>query len=234
VAGTGRRLAMSVVFRWFPNSWFQIQGPHVVVHIDPAVSPSQPFEPPDDLLPADVVLITHHHRDHCEAASLGRVSDSNTLVFAPQLCDEELVGRRVTIVKPGDEFDAAGMHVRVVDAYNTAEGSSTVRSHVKGECVGYVISIAGVRVYHAGDTDLIPEMSQLGMIDVALLPVGGTYTMDAEEAARAVREIAPGVVVPMHTRGTDAQPFQVALKGADTAVVLLKPGGELDMDTDEE
>jgi L-ascorbate metabolism protein UlaG (beta-lactamase superfamily) len=225
---------MSVVFRWFPNSWFQIQGPRGVVHIDPAVSPSQPFEMPDDLLPADVVLITHHHRDHCEAASLGMVSSSDTLVFAPRLAAEELVGRRVTVVKPGDEFDAAGMRVRVVDAYNTPEGSSTMKAHVKGECVGYVVTIGGLRVYHAGDTDLIPEMSQLGMIDVALVPVGGTYTMDAEEAARAVREIAPGVVVPMHTRGTDVQPFQVALEDADTAVVILRPGGVLAMDTDEE
>jgi L-ascorbate metabolism protein UlaG (beta-lactamase superfamily) len=225
---------MSVVFRWFPNSWFQIQGPTGVVHIDPAVSPSQPFEMPDDLLEADFVLVTHHHRDHCEEASLGTVAGPGTPVYAPRLCAEELPGREVTVVKPGDEFDVCGMHVRVVDSYNTPEGSSTVKAHVKGECVGYVVTIGDLTVYHAGDTDLIPEMSRLGVIDVALVPVGGTYTMDAEEAARAVAEIDPGVVIPMHTRGTDPQPFQTALKGSDTSVVLLKPGGELEMDTDEE
>ena len=149
------------------------------------------------------------------------------------MCAEELAGRDVTVVKPGDEFDAAGFHVRVVDAYNTPEGSSTMKAHVKGQCVGYVITADDLRIYHAGDTDLIPEMSHLGDIDVALLPVGGTYTMDAEEAARAAREIVPGVAVPMHTRGEDPQPFAAALKDSDTAVVVLDPSDEMRVDTED-
>lgn len=224
---------MSVVFRWLPNSWFQIEASVGVVHIDPATSPSAPMPVPNDMKRADLVLVTHHHRDHCDPGVIDTIAGPDTPVYATRMCAEEVEGRPMTVVSPGDEFDSAGMHVRVVDAYNTPEGSSTQKAHHKGECVGYVITVDGLTVYHAGDTDLIPEMSQLGEVDVALLPVGGTFTMDAEEAARAALEIDAGVCVPMHNRGTDPQPFQKALSGSGVTVVILRPGGELEIDTDD-
>ena len=79
------------------------------------------------------------------------------------------------------------MKIKVVDAYNTPQGSSTRKLHKKGNCVGYVITIEGKTIYHAGDTDFIPEMKELGKIDVALLPIGGKFTMDIEEAVKIDR-----------------------------------------------
>lgn len=213
---------MSVTLRWFPNSWFEIVGSEAVIDIDPALFHSP--EPPADLAQADLVLVTHHHPDHCDIRALGKVASAATVVYAPQGC-AQVLGDRVQAVLPGGEFDSAGVHVRVVDAYNTADGSSTRKAHEKGECVGYVLTVDGVKIYHAGDTDFIAEMMDLGDIDVALLPVGGTYTMDAEEAARAAVAIQPRLfAIPMHPRDTDVHDFERALEGGGVRVATLQPG----------
>lgn len=223
---------MTVTLRWLPNSWIEIVAPEAVVHIDPAESPSQPFPTPDDLEPADLVLITHHHRDHCDETKLALVADEDVPVYAACLCAAEL-DRDATVVEPGDEFDVQGVHVEVVPAYNTPEGSSTEKTHVKGECVGYVVTVDDIRIYHAGDTDLIPEMRQLADIDVALLPVGGTYTMDADEAARAALTFEPAVAIPMHNRDQDPGGFAARLEDSDVDVLILQPGESVDIEFEE-
>ncbi len=224
---------MSITLRWLPNSWVEIVAPETVIHVDPAISPSVPYEEPDDLAPADLVLITHHHRDHCSAETLALVAAAGDPVYTTALCGSQL-DRRVHVVSPGDEFDDAGAHVRVVEAYNTPEGASTQKAHARGECVGFVITVDGIRIYHAGDTDLIPEMSGLGEIDVALLPVGGVYTMDAEEAARAAALIRPAIAIPVHNRDTDPDAFARAMSGSGIEVVTLPPDGELELDLEAE
>lgn len=213
---------MSVTLRWFPNSWFEIVGTETVVDIDPAVLRYP--DPPADLKSADVVLVTHNHPDHCDARGVGKVALAKTQVFAPVSC-APVLGERAQRVLPGGEFDVAGVHVRVTDAYNTEDGASTMKAHERGECVGYVVTIDGVRIYHAGDTDFIAEMMDLGDIDVALLPVGGTYTMNAEEAARAAVAIQPRLMaIPMHPRDSDIAAFQAALAGSGVTVRTLAPG----------
>lgn len=103
---------------------------------------------------------------------------------------------------------------------NTPEGRSTRKQHKPGECVGYVLSAGGRRIYHAGDTDLLPEMADLGAIDVAFLPVGGTFTMDAEEAVEAAQVIGAKLTVPIHFRKeSDAAAF---VEGATRAGVLAR------------
>jgi L-ascorbate metabolism protein UlaG (beta-lactamase superfamily) len=224
---------MSVTLRWLPNSWIEIMADDAVVHIDPAASPSVPMDPPDDLEPADLVLITHHHRDHCDAATLALVAEPDTPVFASARCAAAL-DRGSTAVKPGDEFDVAGVHVEVVPAYNTADGSSTEKAHVKGEGVGYIVTIDDMRIYHAGDTDLIPEMRQLKDIDIALLPVGGTFTMNADEAARAALTFEPALAIPIHSRDTDPSAFARRLEDSDVDVMVLEPGESVDIEAEDE
>lgn len=141
---------------------------------------------------ADAILITHEHYDHCDTASINKLSSEETVVIAPIACKSKLA--RVNTISAGDKKTVNGIQIEAVPAYNTNKPH-----HPKGSGVGYVITINGKRIYHAGDTDRIPEMKKLGGIDIALLPVGGTYTMNAEEAAAAVNEdIKPKVAIPMH------------------------------------
>jgi len=120
-----------------------------------------------------------------------------TIIIIPPDCQSKLSGIQcvdVHLVKPGKKIGALGTIIEVVPAYNINKNF-----HEKAnEWVGYIINIDGKRIYHAGDTDFIPEMKELKDIDVAMLPVGGKYTMDASEAAKAANAIKPKVAVPMH------------------------------------
>jgi L-ascorbate metabolism protein UlaG (beta-lactamase superfamily) len=112
-----------------------------------------------------------------------------------------------------------------VDAYNTQQGSSTRKVHHKGNGVGYVLSIGGKRIYHAGDTDLIPEMKTLGGVDLAMLPIGGTFTMDTKEAVEAALVIKPNAVIPMHCKKADPLDFKFRIEArSDIKVVNLSAG----------
>ena len=136
-----------------------------------------------------------------------------------------------------------GTHVRVIGEGETVDpwagGESGAglqhagrqlhpQGHRQNSGVGYVISAAGRRIDHAGDTDLIPEMRKLGPVDVALLPIGGTYTMDLEEAVRAARVIAPRTVIPIHHLRADPGEFKARLEaGSDIRVRVLEIGEEV-------
>jgi L-ascorbate metabolism protein UlaG (beta-lactamase superfamily) len=145
---------------------------------------------PEPMAAASAILVTHHHKDHVKRVTVDRLRQRHTAVFAPRLCAREL-GDGFTAVSEGDEFARAGFAVRVVPAYNTEAGSSTKKIHKKGQCVGYLVSAGKTRIYPPGDTDLIPEMLELGPVDVAFLPIGGTYTMNTAEAAEAALAIVP-------------------------------------------
>lgn len=212
--------------RWIDHAWFQIKVGGITIHIDPSILGSKRLkELAMGVEKADLVLITHHHADHCRKEAVGLVSEEGGRVVAPQVCAEKLGSGMVTI-NPGGTFRFSGAVVQAVDAYNTAEGASTVKAHKKGECLGYLLKAGGKTVYHAGDTDLIPEMRTLGSIDVALLPIGGTYTMNASEAAEAVILINPKIVVPMHHM--DADPGDFARRvGNKSRVVVMAPGATI-------
>jgi L-ascorbate metabolism protein UlaG (beta-lactamase superfamily) len=141
---------------------------------------------------ADLILITHTHFDHFSPQDIALLRKEDTLVVVPR--GAEGVDGKVRIVKPGDVLDHKGVHVEAVPAYTINKSS-----HPKGNLwVGYVVTVGGKRYYHAGDTDLIPEMAQLKGIDVAMLPVGGTYTMNAREAAAAASMFMPRLAIPIH------------------------------------
>ncbi len=110
-------------------------------------------------------------------------------------------------------------------AYNTEEGSSAQKVHHKGNGVGYLITAEGKTIYHAGDTDVIPEMKRLGKVNAALLPIGGTYTMNIEEAIDAAIAINPGMVIPMHHLKSDPLDFKNKLEAqSDIKAVPLQIG----------
>lgn len=161
------------------------------------------FKIPEGAEKADLILISHEHFDHCSPDDLKKlVSPQTTLITIP-LCKDKLSGlavKEIRYVKPGDSLEAQGVKVEVVPAYNINKFRSPgIPFHPPADNkVGFVIEVDGVRIYHAGDTDNIPEMQNLKNIDLALLPVSGTYVMTAEEAAEAVKIIKPQIAIPMH------------------------------------
>jgi L-ascorbate metabolism protein UlaG (beta-lactamase superfamily) len=181
---------MSVSIKWFPPSWFQIKTEKLVVYIDPAYLRSyythypnkiefSKWPGPIDGLPeklekADLILVTHDHKDHAKDVTVNRLRRQNTLVVGPKSCTKNL-GKDIKVVEPGEQFAFKGMKIRVVSAYNTEKGNSTRKVHRKGNGVGYVLTAENKSIDHAGDTDFIPEMKKLGRVDVALLPIGGTF-----------------------------------------------------------
>ena len=151
---------------------------------------------------ADLILITHDHYDHFSPQDVERLSGDDTWLVAPAAVAERVSGR-VSSIAPGGmlELDPiSGVEVVAVAAYNTSKRDRDGRLfHPRSAgCVGFDLNIRGERLYHSGDTDVIPEMDQVVGVDVALLPVSGTYVMTATEAAEAARRIQPRVAVPMH------------------------------------
>jgi len=209
-----------VEITWLKHDAFLLKGDGVVVAIDPYELRSVPEK-------ADLVLVTHDHFDHCDPNSVRLVAKPDAVIVAPQNAASKL-GKNVRVVKAGDVLTEKGVTIKVVPAYNVRPERQ--RFHPKNYGgVGYLITLAGKTVYHPGDTDLIPEMDNLGQVDIALLPVSGTYVMDAQEAAEAVKRIKPTHVVPMHYGSivgskADAEKFAQLVAG-QTTVHILEPVG---------
>lgn len=151
---------------------------------------------------ADVVFITHEHYDHCSPKDLKKILGDTTVLVATQASGQMLRGlkaKETRIVKPGDELKVGEIEVKVYPAYNINKFRSPGRVfHPKEEGkVSYLVGIGGVKIFHAGDTDLIPEMDQI-ITDIALLPVSGTFVMTPEEAAEAAGRIKLQIAIPMH------------------------------------
>ncbi|MGE5264702.1 MAG: MBL fold metallo-hydrolase [Acidobacteriota bacterium] len=169
---------------WLGHDSFRLVG-EKIVYVDP-------WKLGAGAAKADLVLITHDHHDHLSKDDIARISRSDTVVVGPPAVARKLGGKTV-VAKPGDRLTAAGIAVEVVPAYNP-----TKQFHPKSAgFVGYIITLNHRRIYHAGDTDLIPEMAQI-KVDIALLPVSGTYVMTAVEAAEAANTIRPALAIPMH------------------------------------
>lgn len=189
--------------KWFGQSSFLLADGRRV-YLDP-------WQLKEGLEPADLIFITHAHGDHLSPDDVRKLQKDTTTIVGPPDCLEKLTGNKVT-VKPGDSLEIEGIKVEVVRAYNIGKPYHPMENN----WVGYVLEVDGQRLYHAGDTDRIPEMRNI-RTDVALLPIGGTYTMDAAEAAQAASDINPRVAVPMHygkVVGTaeDAQRFKELAK----------------------
>ncbi|HEX6562508.1 MAG TPA: MBL fold metallo-hydrolase [Nitrososphaera sp.] len=182
-----------IKFHWLGHDGYKIVAGGKTIYIDPYQLPKAQQGRND----ADIVLITHNHYDHLSMDDLKQVVGKKTDIIAAKECAEQLrpLGLAVNAVAPGDRVMVQGVQVEVVAAYNTNK-----KFHPKADKkVGYVMTLSGIRVYHAGDSDDIPEMSQVHP-DIALVPVSGTYVMTADEAAKAVDEkIKPKMLaIPMH------------------------------------
>jgi L-ascorbate metabolism protein UlaG (beta-lactamase superfamily) len=205
---------------WLGHDSFVLQGSRTII-IDPFRAKGN--------YKADVLLISHEHSDHLSPEDIKRFTNAATTIIAPKMCEGPLTGftQEKRFVQPGSEIEVKGVAIRAVPAYNLnkfREPGKVFHPKEDGK-VGYVVTLDGTRFYHAGDSDATPEMMALD-IDVAFLPVSGTYVMTAEEAAEAAKAMKAKVVVPMHfasivgTRA-DAERFKT-LVGASRKVEILE------------
>lgn len=197
---------------WLGHDTIRLDG-SVVVCIDPyQITGSRP---------ADLILITHDHFDHCSPEDVAKVAKSDSVIVTDASSAKKLKGD-VRVVAVGDRLNVKGVDIEVHPAYNTNKDFHPKKAGM----LSFIVTLEGVRYYHGGDTDFIPEMKEL-KVDVAFLPVSGTYVMTAEEAVEAARTIRPKVAIPMHYGaivGTedDARRFQKALEGEIDVVILNK------------
>ena len=203
----------------FENDAFRIKAENKVIFIDPYNLKENQVEP------ADYVFITHEHFDHCSEKDIKKIIGPSTIIIASESCGLEqkflnhLNAKSLIFMGPGETSELADLKVQAVPAYNLNKNF-----HPKNDGkVGYVIEISKVRIYHAGDTDKIPEMADLQNIDIAMLPVSGTYVMTWQEAVEAVTMFRPKIAIPMHYGSvvgseTDAQNFK---EKADCQVEII-------------
>ncbi len=207
---------------WYGHASFRITNGKKIINIDPYVLPNS-------IDKADIVLVTHDHFDHCDANNTSRLRKDGTSVFGAASAVRKLgfgsamsVGKKITI------DDIA---IEAVEAYNTNKFRAPGQPfHPRGLGVGFVIETGGKRIYHAGDTDNIKEMASLKNIDLALLPIGGTYTMTVDEAAEAAKIIKPQLLAPMHynsdkygVSGINANPLEFQMLLGKGIGIVLEP-----------
>jgi L-ascorbate metabolism protein UlaG (beta-lactamase superfamily) len=222
-------VSMSVSITMLGHAGVQISGGGKIIYIDAFPKGvtidlskfTKPFEN------ADIILVTHSHDDHCNPSKIETVRRDDTIVIAPADCVPK-IGGNVQTLKPGEEQTIDNIIIRAVEAYNIKRFRSPGQPfHPKGFGVGYIVTVEGKSIYHAGDTDFIQEMKELGSIDVALLPVGGTYTMDNDDGADAAIAIAPKVAIGMHTWDKSVEEFKRKVEAnSNVKVVVLEAGGQ--------
>ncbi|MCP4753703.1 MAG: MBL fold metallo-hydrolase [Proteobacteria bacterium] len=197
---------------WLGHDGFRIDASKTV-YFDPFQISAGPV--------ADLILVSHEHFDHCSPEDIDKIKQSKTIIVTEKESAQKLAGD-VREVKPGDSITVDGIKIEVVPSYNTNKDF-----HPQSKAwLGFIVELDGVRIYHAGDTDYIPEMKNM-KVDVALLPVSGTYVMDSQQAVEAALAINPKLAIPMHYGAivgseSDAENFKKALEGKVEVTILSK------------
>ncbi|MEM4438725.1 MAG: MBL fold metallo-hydrolase [Pyrobaculum sp.] len=208
---------------WLGHDSFRIVGGGFVLYIDPYQI--QVGEPK-----ADLVLITHEHFDHCEPVSIRRISKPSTIVVAPTIAKNCVAKATQNIVEisVGEVKEFGGVKITAYPAYNLNKFRDPAKGVVfhprQDGRVAYLIEIGGVKIFHTGDSDFVPEFREI-RADVAMVPVSGVYVMTPQEAADFVNTIQPAVAIPMHygsivASRADAEEFKKLVRPPVEVVIL--------------
>jgi len=197
---------------WLGHDGFRIEAAKTI-YVDPYQISSGPK--------ADLILITHEHFDHCSPEDVAKIQQSETVIVTEKDSAKKLSGD-VRVVAPGESVKVDDVTVEAVPSYNTDKDFHPK----KNAWLGFIVEVDGVRIYHAGDADFIPEMKDFN-VDIALLPVSGTYVMTADQAVEAALAIQPKLAIPMHYGAIvgdegDALNFKKALEGKVEVLILPK------------
>lgn len=186
-----------------------------------------PFKIGEKIGDADLVFITHEHYDHFEPESINNISNNKTKLVMPLVMEDKIKETKISkdnviLVEPKNEYLVDGIEIEVVPSYNENK-----QFHPKeNKWVGYIISVDGEKYYIAGDTD-ITEENKAVKTDIALVPVGGTYTMTASEAAELINIIKPKIAIPTHYgeivgKKTDGEEFKKLVNPEIKCEILIK------------
>jgi len=188
-----------------------------VIHVDPVSREADYAKMPK----ADLILITHEHRDHLDPQAIGLVRTEKTSIVLTEACAAQVSGS--LIMKNGEVRTIQGVRIEAVPAYNLMHMRSPgVPFHPKGAGNGYIIAFGNKRVYVAGDTENIPEMKKLRHIDIAFLPMNLPYTMTPEMVADAAKAFKPAILYPYHYGETDTGQLLELLQGVDEVEVRIR------------
>ena len=190
-----------------------------IIHVDPWTRLADYSQLPDP----DIILITHEHSDHLDIKALHFSRKNNTDLVYTELCSQKASSG--TIMRNGDVMELKGIKIEAVPAYNIKHQRSPGHPfHPKGDGNGYILTFGdnGFRVYIAGDTENIPEMSNLKDIDAAFLPMNIPYTMTPEMAADAAKTIRPAILYPYHFGDTDTSLLTDLLKDEQSIEVRIR------------
>ena len=172
--------------KWYCQSSILIQYQDKNIYIDP-------WKIPADQPKADFILVTHSHFDHLSLEDINKIKTDITKVIIPSSLKNE-VPMPVITMDPGDENEYDDIKIKAIPAYNLNKEYHPRNNN----WLGYIVTVGDIRILHTGDTDAIPELKTLEHIDIAFVPVGGTYTMTAEEAAKIVNIFKPKLAIPFH------------------------------------
>lgn len=183
----------------------EIEYDGLSIQVDPVGDYGKKTDYAKEFPKADVILVTHEHPDHLEDSTIKVLEGDNTLLILNKTSADR-IGRGEVIANGQSRELPHGIMLEAVPAYNTTPGREMF--HPKGNGNGYVLTIDGLRIYIAGDTEDVPEMADLKDIDIAFLPVNQPYTMTPEQCANAAKMFTPKVLIPYHFGKTDFSGLQ--------------------------
>lgn len=210
-----------VVITPIKHACLEINFDGVEFQIDPVISGAQPITDYKKMPKADYILVTHEHGDHLDPQAINDLRKPSTVIIANKASAEQIEG--CEIMANGDTKTLAeGIELQAVAAYNNSEGHT--QFHPKGRDNGYILTLDGLRIYIAGDTEDIPEMQEIKDIDVALLPCNLPYTMTPQQLRHATEMIKPKVMFPYHYGETDINEILKAtnIPGVDVRIRSYK------------
>ena len=191
-----------------------------IIHIDPWSQLGDYDQLPD----ADLILLTHEHRDHLDQSALDKITSLNTKMIYTRVCDSILAysGAKEILIN-GDRSSFESIDIEAVPAYNLIHKRENGQPfHPKGRGNGYVLTFGDTRLYIAADTEDIPEMKQLGQINIAFIPMNIPYTMTPEMAANAAKMIQPKILYPYHYGDSDLNKLAELLKDEKNIEVRIR------------
>lgn len=209
--------------KWFGHASFQFtdRNGNKIYYVDPFDLKGSKYEP------ADLIFITHAHPDHCSFEDVKKILKDDSILIAPPDCLNLIdVPNKKQSVEPNKEYEVKGFKFSTIPAYNDRPGQQI--SHPKeNNWVGYIFELNGKKIYHAGDTDFTEEMKNLKdlNLDIAMLPMGGKFTMDVDQMIEAANVISAKITVPMHYRRLLGDSYKAAeeklKKGVTNSKVVI-------------